>query len=430
MEKKDYNKEILQFLKRYPSGINLTPQEIITLLFIKIYSDGNFEKNYIEKDLIFFAVQKTINLLNQLNTPTVREDVIVENLLKKNLLIFSSTSINSYYISDIGSSIIESIFYREIEDQSDVESNIYTIYMALKALENSDKKELKNFLTHPFYDLILKLDHKIRNIKEKINNSKNSIKVALKTGDETSLRKFIDELTNIKSIIKNITTSLSRYSSYNQIIYMLNMLQKKYEHDIEISDLIFRASMKLFGLKNEIENLLIEIAEFINRHTSLLTMKINVSSLDKIINFQQKLLTFFGKKGLCLSKPERMKPSEFRYKWQQNKRKPIYIEESNNIINDEIDQIEEDEVNIIVNELLEKVNKYQIINYTQEIIDYPLARGNLPKYYNLIISKLSEFITIIDAGKEIEIDGVFYSDIEIMIKKSIGNERKELANDI
>lgn len=165
--------------------------------------------------------------------------------------------------------------------------------------------------------------------------------------------------------------------------------------------------MKLFGLKNEIENLLIEIAEFINRHTSLLTMKINVSSLDKIINFQQKLLTFFGKKGLCLSRPERMKPSEFRYKWQQNKRKPIYIEESNNIINDEIDQVEEDEVNIIVNELLEKVNKYQIINYTQEIIDYPLARGNLPKYYNLIISKLSDFITIIDAGKEIEIDGVF-----------------------
>lgn len=425
MEKIDVRQKITQFLKKYSNGISLTPLEAVSLLLIKINSSENFEKNYIDKDTVINAIILAKNMLGELDLYTINEDAALDSLLKKNLLIFSSSDQNVYFLSELGNSLVDALFKKEIENQSDVESNLYTIYQTIKSFENATNEEIRNFFRHSFYDLLLKLDMKIRTLKESINESKLDVKTALKAGDENSLRNFLDHLNKIKDIIKDLSSALSRYSSYNQILHLLNQLDKKTENDPETSEVIYRASRKLFSIKNELEIMLVDITEFIHRHISLFTLKINISALDKILQFQQKLLQYFGKNGIYLTKPTRSKPPEFRYNWQSNKKKEVFIDLENKVITEQIDKFEQEEIEKIVDDIRAELNSVNELDYITFIKKYPLVIGNMPKYYNLILAKVSDFCRIYVSDDEIEYENVFYSYIKLYKKEFIHHERKE-----
>lgn len=425
MEKIDLRQKIIQFLKKYSNGISLTPLEAVSLFIIKLSSSENFEKNYIDKDTVINAIVQAKNLLGELDLYTINEDAALDSLLKKNLLIFSSSDQNVYFLSELGNSLVDALFKKEIENQSDVESNLYTIYQTIKSFENATNEEIRNFFRHSFYDLLLKLDMKIRTLKESINESKSDVKTALKAGNENSLRNFLEHLNKIKDIIKEMSSALSRYSSYNQILHLLNQLDKKTENDPETSEVIYRASRKLFSIKNELEIMLVDITEFIHRHISLFTLKINISALDKILQFQQKLLQYFGKKGIYLLKPSRSKPPEFRYNWQSHKRKDVFIDLENKVFTEQIDRYEQEEVEKIIGDIQTALSDGQELDYLSFIKRYPLVLGNMPKYYNLILSKLSELCIIVVLDDEIEHENVFYSHIKLYKKELTHHERKE-----
>jgi len=104
-----------------------------------------------------------------------------------------------------------------------------------------------------------------------------------------------------------------------------------------VIEAIHRSYRRLFGIKNELENTLTDVTEFINRHVSLITSQIRISFLDNILQFQKKLLLHFTVSPILLRKPKRQRVKEFRYRWKNEVRKPIIIEEENIVTEEEID---------------------------------------------------------------------------------------------
>jgi hypothetical protein len=266
-------------------------------------------------------------------------------------------------------------------------------------------------------------------IKEEILDIKAKIKVSIGSGDEESFTHFLRYLEVIRSLLKEISTSLSKYSAYNQILYFVNILEQKLHDEADLIDNIHKAYRKLFGIKNELENTLTDVTEFINRHVSLITSQINISSLDRILEFQRKLILNFAKKKVLLRKPGRLKVKDFRYTWKTRPRKPVHIHIENTIKYEEIDKFEKIEIEKIKNHLLMTLEKEGRVDYISEIMKFPLVEGNLPKYYNKILFEISDEVTVIPEDSEFKYINCYLSNINLIQKRGqVGARRFREAN--
>lgn len=409
--------QIKTLLEKFPDGVNLSPLEILSLYLLQLHKDEAAESDFINKDVVTIAIENAISYLKEYNyNVPVKTDTVMESLIKKKALLFSATERNSYYLSELATSIINGLFSKDLETISDVESNLNTLYITLKNLENSQPHEILNFFRHAFYDLVIRIDKKILQIKEEILNIKSAIKESIRRGDEDTFGLFLNQITRIRDLLREISLSLSRYSAYNQILYYMNALEKKCNDDNEIVESIHRAYRKLFGIKNELENTLTDVTEFINRHVSLITSQIRISSLDNILQFQKKLLMFFTIKPILLRKPKRQKVKEFRYRWKTETRKPIIISEENIVTEEEIDFFEKEEIEKIINHLMEMLLNNETISFVYEILKFPLVESNLPKYYNKILFEISDKIDILIDDAEFHYRDCYVSDIKISLK--------------
>ncbi|KAA0256867.1 hypothetical protein FHQ18_12130 [Deferribacter autotrophicus] len=417
--------KIKNLLTKFPDGITLSPVEIVTLYLLHIHKEESDENDFIDKEIVNIAIQRSMGYLSQFNCNIpIKTDTVMENLLKKGFLLYSATEKNAYYLSEISSSILNGLFSKDLETISDVESNLNTIYIALKNLENASINEIYGFFKHTFFDLIFKIDKKIMQIKEEILDIKAEIKASIRSGNEESFTHFLEYLEKIRNLLKEIATSLSKYSAYNQILYFMNILEKKCQNDGDTIDSIHKAYRKLFSIKNELENTLTDVTEFINRHVSLITSQISISSLDNILQFQKKLLLFFTKKKVLLRKPSRLRVKDFKYKWKTRPRKPVYIYTENIITHEEIDTFEKKEIEKIIEHLLMKLEKEGEIDYISEIIKFPLVESNLPKYYNKILFEISEKVSVILDSTEFKYENCYLSNIILKQKKGI-NDREQ-----
>jgi hypothetical protein len=124
----DYKKNIQNLLKKYFTGINITPLELVTLYILHEQVNINDTKYYLNRETLIYSIQLSLNIFAEMKLPVVKEDTLIENLIRKNLLIFSSTSINTYYLSELSHNIINSLTISDMEDQSDIESDMYSIF--------------------------------------------------------------------------------------------------------------------------------------------------------------------------------------------------------------------------------------------------------------------------------------------------------------
>lgn len=418
MHENEILEKIKYLLTKFPDGITLTHAEILTLYLLHLHKEEAEENDFIDKDVVDIAIQRSFSYLSSFDCDLPwRTDTVMENLIKKGFLLYSSTEKNAYYISEISSSILRGLFDRDTEITSDVESNLNTIRLSLKSLEDADERGVNAFFKHTFFDLILKLDIKIKQLKEDIVDSKWEIKSAIRSGSEESFTYFLQALEKIRERLKEISTSLSKYSSYNQILYMMNTIEKRFENNSEVTDNIHKASRKLFSIKNELENTLTDVTEFINRHVSLITSQISISALDKILEFQKKLLNAFTSSPVYLRKPKRQKVTDFKYNWKTQERKPVYIDTENKVLKEEIDTLERDELKKIIAYILKELERKHYIDYIQTIMQFDLVKENLPKYYNKILYDLPEICNVIVKDSEFKYENCYLSEITLSKQK-------------
>jgi len=418
MHENEILEKIKYLLTKFPDGITLTHAEILTLYLLHLHKEEAEENDFIDKDVVDIAIQRSFSYLSSFDCDLPwRTDTVMENLIKKGFLLYSSTEKNAYYISEISSSILRGLFDRDTEITSDVESNLNTIRLSLKSLEDADERGVNAFFKHTFFDLILKLDIKIKQLKEDIVDSKWEIKSAIRSGSEESFTYFLQALEKIRERLKEISTSLSKYSSYNQILYMMNTIEKRFENNSEVTDNIHKASRKLFSIKNELENTLTDVTEFINRHVSLITSQISISALDKILEFQKKLLNAFTSSPVYLRKPKRQKVTDFKYNWKTQERKPVYIDTENKVLKEEIDTLERDELKKIIAYILKELEGKHYIDYIQTIMQFDLVKENLPKYYNKILYDLPEICNVIVKDSEFKYENCYLSEITLSKQK-------------
>ncbi len=425
MNEKDILNKIKNLMLKFPDGISANPVEIVTLYILYLYKENSEGNNFIDKETFSMAVERSFEYLKNFDYYLpAKPETVMESLLKKKFILYSSTVKNCYYLSEISSNILNGLFSKDLETISDVESNLHTIHIALKDLENSSLNEINGFLKHTFYDLIYKIDRKISQIKEEIIDIKKEIKDSTRKGDEDSFSEFLKSLEEIRNLLKEISTSLSKYSSYNQILYSMGKLEKKADDDDETIENIHKAYKKLFGIKNELENTLADVTDFINRHVSLITAQISISELDNILEFQKKLLSVFCDIPIVLSKPKRMKVKDYRFKWKNMPRKPVLIEEENIITSEEIDLFEKQEIKRIINYLFDKLSKKDYLDFIEEIMKFEIVENNLPKYYNKILFEISDYINLELDETEYFYDDCFLSNIKIKLKQVEKNAQK------
>ncbi len=423
MTERELFDKIKFFISKYPNGLSLTPAETISLYLIYLFREETEEKDFIGKEIIFNAIERSFYFLSKFNSSVPdKTTTVFENLLKKSFLLYSATERDSYYLSDISISIVNGIFKRDIETVSDVESNLFTIYTMLVGLENEDTDKVESFFKHTFFDLVLKLDKKIRQLKEEIIDGKKEIKESIRSGSEDSFKDFLNALSKIQEKLKEISTSLSRYSVYNQILYQINKLEKKFETIDSTIIHIHRASRKLFSIKNELENTLSDVTEFINRHVSLITSQINISSLDKVLNFQSKILNFFHHTPIYLRKPKRLKVPDFRYSWKSQKRAPVIINSENKIVKEEYDTKENEAIKKIADFLIKKLKDNNILNFIEEIMQFDIVRKNLPRFYNKILFMISDKVEVELLNREFNYEKFYISEILLKpVEKKLKN---------
>ena len=418
MHENEILEKIKYLLTKFPDGITLTHAEILTLYLLHLHKEEADENDFIDKEIVDIAIQRSFGYLSSFDCEVpLRTDTVMEKLIKKGFLLYSSTEKNAYYISEISSSVLRGLFNRDTETTSDVESNLNTILLSIKSLENADESDIDSFFRHTFFDLILKLDIKIKQLKEDIVDSKWEIKSAIRSGSEESFSYFLQGLEKIRERLKEISTSLSKYSSYNQILYMMNTMEKRFENSSEVTDNIHKASRKLFSIKNELENTLTDVTEFINRHVSLITSQISISALDKILEFQKKLLNEFTAYPVYLRKPKRLKVADFKYNWKTQERKPVYIDTENTVLKEEVDTLEREELKKIIDYIMKELEEKNYVDYIQTIMQFDLVKENLPKYYNKILYELPEICNVFVKNSEFKYENCYLSEISLSKQK-------------
>jgi len=102
-------------------------------------------------------------------------------------------------------------------------------------------------------------------------------------------------------------------------------------------------------------------------------------------SFKRNFYLHFTVSPILLRKPKRQRVKEFRYRWKNEVRKPIIIEEENIVTEEEIDLFEKEEIERIINYLFEKMSIIGVVEFVPEILKFPIVESNLPKYYNKIL---------------------------------------------
>ncbi|GAB6162506.1 hypothetical protein JCM12298_16650 [Desulfothermus naphthae] len=397
-----------ELLRRYPEGIALNREDMLTLFLMYEYVKGRVTP--LTWDKMERLAAEALNITEQKDK---RPSSILERLLRRGFLLVNDSE-RYYYLSSLASAIAKNLVQEDLKHQSDIESHLYTLYVTLSKLGAEEHEKLTDFLKHTFNDLASSIINKIVKIREQGARLKEKVRQAVKQGEEEGLNIFLQELKGLQSTIAEMTEVLGPYSSYNTILNELLQWERySVEHKMAYMDeMVCSAIESLRLLKEQIEEVALDLTEFVNRTTAI-TARINLRHLDRLIEMQGKILTWFPLKPFCLRKTL-LPPQKNIEIPKRRKLRPTVLPEISpptELQGDEFVALLQRgrELTSLFKKELEKNNKIYLICFLNKTL-LPKEMEKYPFFYHCLIYFLAEenLFPFLEGYREIR--GTLYSD--------------------
>jgi uncharacterized protein YdcH (DUF465 family) len=403
----DYRVYALELVRRYPEGIVLNREDMLTLFLMYEYVEGKVTP--LSWDKMERLAAEALNLTEQKDK---RPSSILERLLRRGFLLVTDSQ-RHYYFSSLATAIVKSLVQEDLQNRSDIESHLYTLYVTLSKITSDQHDKLADFLKHTFTNLAAAIMNKIVKIREEGAQLKDKIRQAIKQGEEQGLSIFLQELKGLQTAIAEMTEVLGPYSSYNHILTELRQREHYFvQHQMhQMDDMVCAAIDSLGLLKDQIEEVALDLTEFVNRTTAI-TARINLRHLDRLIEMQGKILTWFPLHPLCLRKTYLPAQKNIEIP-RKRKLRPTVLPD----ISPPEDVPEDDllvllqrgrELALLFKDELQKNNKVNLLSFLSDSLE-PEEMEMYPFFYHCLIYFLAEENLFPALHGQININGILYS---------------------